>query len=200
MSQDNGPSANPSLYILAGPNGAGKTTFARKFLPEYVESKLFLNADLIAQGIAPFAPEAVAIRAGRLMLEEIDRLANLRSDFAFETTLSGRGYAPLLKRLKAQGYAIHLFYLWLTNAEEAVLRVQKRVSLGGHSIPPDDIRRRYSRGVRNLLTIYRNLVDYWIAYDNSLGEMRIIAYEEKGILSVVDSALFSRFQGSGHDK
>jgi predicted ABC-type ATPase len=60
-----------SVYIIAGPNGAGKTPFAREFLPNYVECKNFINADLIAQGVSPFSREAIAFRAGRLMLGEI---------------------------------------------------------------------------------------------------------------------------------
>jgi predicted ABC-type ATPase len=59
--------ARPNLYIMAGPNGAGKTTFARKFLPQYVECLEFVNADFIAGGLSPFAPERAAIHAGRVM-------------------------------------------------------------------------------------------------------------------------------------
>jgi predicted ABC-type ATPase len=83
-------SVPPNVYIIAGPNGAGKTTFARKFLPKYRQSPAFINADLIAQGLSPFLPEAAALRAGRIVLEEIAGLADRRADFAFETTLSGR--------------------------------------------------------------------------------------------------------------
>ncbi len=81
-----------NLYIVAGPNGAGKTTFAKKFLPNYADCKNFVNADLIAQGLAPFSPETVAFHAGRLMLEEIDLYAKRGEDFGFETTRSGRSY------------------------------------------------------------------------------------------------------------
>jgi predicted ABC-type ATPase len=83
---------SPSIYIIAGPNGVGKTTFAREFLPNYANCRNFINADLIAQGMAPFSPESAAFRAGRLMLTEIDLLAKRRADFGFETTLSGRSY------------------------------------------------------------------------------------------------------------
>jgi predicted ABC-type ATPase len=82
----------PSVYIIGGPNGAGKTTFAREFLPNYADCKNFINADLIAQGVSPFSPEAAAFRAGRLMLEEIDLYAKRGENFGFETTLSGRSY------------------------------------------------------------------------------------------------------------
>jgi len=80
------------LYIIAGPNGAGKTTFAREFLPNYADCKNFVNADLIAQGMAPFSPETAALRAGRTCLRRSDHLPGRRVSFAFETTLSGRSY------------------------------------------------------------------------------------------------------------
>ncbi len=78
-----------NVYIVAGPNGAGKTTFARKFLPNYAQCRNFVNADLIAQGIAPFSPESVAFHAGRLMLQEIKLHAARREDFGFETKEAG---------------------------------------------------------------------------------------------------------------
>ena len=57
-------SQQPTVYLIAGPNGAGKTTFATEFLPGFVSCREFLNADLIAAGLSPFAPETQAIRAG----------------------------------------------------------------------------------------------------------------------------------------
>jgi len=104
---------NPRVYVIAGPNGVGKTTFAREFLPHYADCKRFINADLIAQGMSPFSPDAAAFRAGRLMLEEIERYAGLRETFGFETTLSGLGYLRLLRRLKKSGYEVHFFFLWV---------------------------------------------------------------------------------------
>ena len=84
--------AAPRIIIIAGPNGAGKTTFAREFLPSEAACPVFVNADLIAAGLAPFAPETAALQAGRLMLEELKRHFSAHTSFAFETTLSGRGY------------------------------------------------------------------------------------------------------------
>jgi len=124
----------PNLYIVAGPNGAGKTTFAREFLPNYAECLEFVNADLIAGGLSPFYPERAAIRAGRLMLEQIRLLASQDRDFGFETTLSGKTYVRLLTNLKAQGYRIHLYFLWIKNVDIAIERIADRVRRGGHSV------------------------------------------------------------------
>src|SRR6266446_1464807 len=101
---------SPRVYIIAGPNGAGKTTFARQFLPNYADCRNFSNADLIAQGVSPFSPEAAAFRAGRLMLQEIDLYAKRGESFGFERTLSGRSYLSLICRLKKRAYAVHFFY------------------------------------------------------------------------------------------
>lgn len=85
-------SQTKKVIIIAGPNGAGKTTFARSFLPAEAKLPRFINADLIAAGLSPFAPEAAAIKAGRLMLEEIAESVQHGESFALETTLSGLGY------------------------------------------------------------------------------------------------------------
>ena len=104
-----------------GPNGAGKTTFARAFLPQEAQCPHFINADLIAAGLSPFAPEAAAIRAGRLMLEEIAACAGRRESFAFETTLSGLGYLRHIRAWKATGYHVSLFYLGLPAVDDWAL-------------------------------------------------------------------------------
>ena len=78
---------------MQGTNGAGKTTFAREYLPNEANCPIFINADLIAAGLAPFAPETAAIKAARLMLKEIDANLKAGNSFAFETTLSGKTYA-----------------------------------------------------------------------------------------------------------
>ncbi len=112
----------PNLYIIAGPNGSGKTTFVKRFLPSYVDCLNFVNADLIASGLAPFSPEVAALKAGKLMLEEIEKYRSQKVDFAFETTLAGRSYLRLLREMKGEGYQIHLFFCgydprnWLSGA------------------------------------------------------------------------------------
>jgi len=181
-----------NLYIVAGPNGAGKTTFAKEFLPNYAECLEFVNADLIAGGLSPFYPERAAIRAGRLMLEQIRLLASQDRDFGFETTLAGKSYVRFLTNLKAQGYRIHLYFLWIKNVDIAIERIADRVRRGGHSVPEDVVRRRFNRGIPNFFNLYRPLLDFWVIFDNSTENPVMIAYEEDGDLKIIDPALLSK--------
>jgi predicted ABC-type ATPase len=183
---------HPQIHVVAGPNGAGKTTFALEYLPEYAGCLQFVNADLIAAGLSPFAPAAAAVTAGRLVLEQIHRFAGQRANFAVETTLAGRGYRALLQNLKQQRYAVSLYFLWLPTVQLALERVAERVRKGGHNVPEEDVRRRYRRGLRNLFQVYRPLLDSWILYDNSGTLPRAVAVEHARGLSVVDQQAFHR--------
>jgi len=185
------------LYIIAGPNGAGKTTFARKFLPEYAECKNFINADLIAAGMSPFSPEAAAVRAGRLMLSEIRFYRQRRLSFALETTLSGRSYLKLIRRLKHEGYAVHFFFLWVNNVDLGLARVKERVAKGGHDVAEAVVRRRFGRSVRNFFVEYRRLADSWYLFDNSGAIPTLIAFQRAAKLRIMNRnqyrALISRY-------
>lgn len=164
---------NKKIIIIAGPNGAGKTTFARTFLPAEAQCPRFINADLIAAGLSPFAPEVAAIKAGRLMLKEIADCARRGESFAFETTLSGLGYLAHVRRWRAQGYHVSLFFLSLPDADVAIARIAERVRQGGHHVPEDVVRRRFSAGLRNFEQFYKPAVDAWAKYDN-VGESPVL--------------------------
>ncbi len=157
---------NKRIMIIAGPNGAGKTTFAREFLPNEADCRNFVNADLIAAGLSPFAPELAAFKAGRLMLEAISEHARRGESFAFETTLSGLTYAQMIPAWQADGYSVTLIFLSLPNAEMALARVAGRVAQGGHNVPEVIVRRRFAAGIRNF-DRYKLLVNGWQLYDNS---------------------------------
>ncbi len=162
------------VIIIAGPNGAGKTTFAREFLPAEAGLPVFVNADLIAAGLSPFAPGAAAIRAGRVMINEIDRHAAAGRSFAFETTLAGHTYLHRIEKWRGVGYVVELIFLSLVSAEEAIARVAMRVRQGGHDVKSDVVRRRFASGMRNFLGIYRQRVDFWQWYDNSGPRPRLL--------------------------
>lgn len=164
----------PTCVVIAGPNGAGKTTFARRFLPSEASVLNFVNADLIAAGLSPIRPELAAIEAARLFLAEIDRLAQARADFAFESTLAGRKHASRLRAWKRAGYEIQIIFLKLDSPELALRRIAARVRQGGHDIPHRDVLRRFQRSWHNFLGTYRGLADSWSIYDNSSEQPQLI--------------------------
>lgn len=185
---------NNNVYIIAGPNGSGKTTFARLFLPDYVKCPNFVNADLIAQGLSPFEPYREAIKAGKLVLHQISEFTAHRVDFAFETTLSGKSYINIIRDLKAKNYAVHLFFLWIPSAELAIARIKDRVAEGGHNVPPEDVKRRFIRGIYNFFKLYRPLLNSWMFFNNSGTKPVLIAKGKNGHLETIDKNLFEAIQ------
>lgn len=169
--------SKPRCIIIAGPNGAGKTTFAREFLPHEAGVLNFINADLIATGLSPLKPELAARAAGRVMLEELDRLVSARADFAFETTMSGRTYLERVTKWKKAGYRIEIVFLKLDSPATALGRIANRVAEGGHNVPKADVIRRFKRGFPNFRDYYSILADGWWLYDASKEEPVLL--EEK---------------------
>jgi predicted ABC-type ATPase len=163
------------IIIIAGPNGAGKTTFAREYLLKEANCPDFINVDLIAAGLSPFDPDRVSLRAGRIMLAEIERRVRKRESFAFETTLSGHVYARMIPEWRTAGYRVRLIFLSLSDADVAISRVATRVAQGGHNVSRTVIRRRFDAGLRNFQNIYMNLVDKWEWYDNSGNAPQLIS-------------------------
>ncbi len=163
------------IIIVAGPNGAGKTTFAREYLLKEANCPDFVNVDLIAAGLSPFDPDRAAIRAGRIMLSEIQRRTRKGESFAFETTLSGHIYARLIPVWRMDGYRVRLIFLSLPNAEMAIARVAARVKQGGHNVASAVVRRRFESGLGNFRNVYMDLVDQWWWYDNSGNTPQLIS-------------------------
>ncbi len=169
----------PTCRIIAGPNGAGKTTFAMEYLPRVAECKNFVNADLIAAGLSPLAPERELVAASRIFLSEIEAHIAAKESFAFETTLSGRSYLRLIKRLRDTGWWVELIYLALPSVEMSKLRVAERVAHGGHNIPVRDIERRFPRSLNNLFYLFSHAVDHCICFMND-GEYPVLLFEQYG--------------------
>jgi len=185
----------PSVIVLAGPNGAGKSTAAPDLLRGAFHVQEFVNADVIARGLSAFHPEEAAIDAGRVMLTRLRDLAAQRKNFAFETKLSSRTFAPWIRGLKKEGYVFHLFYLWLPTADGCIKRVYRRKSVGGHFVPEETIRRRYEGGLRNFFNLYMPIANTWEFYDNSLEPRRLIAKGEMGSPeTIVDAEIWDRLK------
>lgn len=164
-----------NLYVISGCNGAGKTTASFTILPEILECREFVNADEIAKGLSPFQPENVAFEAGRIMLHRIKELLDSDKNFSFETTLATKSYKNKIIEAKQKGYNVILLFFWLESYELAIERVKTRVLEGGHNIPKDVIKRRYFNGINNLFTIYLEIVDQALIFDNSEGNHVLIA-------------------------
>jgi predicted ABC-type ATPase len=195
----------PHAVIVAGPNGAGKSTLAPKLLAEEFNVSLYVNADVIAQGLAGFDPGSVAVRAGRIMLERIAELHRERASFAVESTISGTSLNAFIQRLKSSGYQTHFVYLWLPDPDVAVNRVRARIAHGGHSIPEADIRRRFHRSVANFERVYRRTVDFWRVYHAVTApadpEPRLIAHGEgDGVVEIVDAEAWAQLQGQAEPR
>jgi predicted ABC-type ATPase len=183
---------NKNVYVIAGPNGSGKTTFAKKFLPYYAKCQNFVNADFIAQGISPFNPGLAAVKAGRIVLQQIHELTYKNLDFAFETTLAGKSYLSFLHKLKRRNYFIHLFFLWIPDTNLALARIKERVADGGHNVPLADVRRWFYRSIFNFFELYRPMLDTWMLFDNSQTIPGLIAQEKNKKLSINNKELFSK--------
>jgi predicted ABC-type ATPase len=160
-------SGQPEIIVLAGPNGAGKTTAAQHLLADTLGVLTFVNADVIARGLAGFDPDSASMEAGRILIDRLRELAQQKVNFAFESTLATRSYASMLREWKSEGYAIRIYYFWLVDPDLAVARVAQRVRAGGHDVPEATIRERYLRSMRNFFNLYLALADTWRWYDNT---------------------------------
>ena len=98
-----------------------------------------------------------------------------RESFAFETTLSGHGYARMIPSWRADGYRVRLVFLSLPDSEMAISRVKMRVAQGGHNVSSTVVRRRFDAGLRNFEDVYKHLVDKWEWYDNSGNTPQLIS-------------------------
>ncbi len=184
----------PRVVIFAGPNGAGKSTHADAILAA-LGIDTFVNADYIARGLSGRHAEAVAMTAGRIMLTRLKDLAAVKKDFAFESTLSSRSFAPFLRRLKAQGYQVAIYYFSLASPSLAVRRVKLRVAMGGHDVPADVIRRRFDRSQSNFFSLYTPLADRWLIFDNSVtGTAILLAQQEGDNLQIKESKQWLKLQ------
>jgi len=177
-----------SIEIIAGPNGSGKTTFAESiFLRNGRGGQVFfVNPDVIASGISPSNAERAAFQAGRVMLRTIQGFIASSESFAFESTLSGKTWLPMMEGALSDGYEITIYFPYLDAVQRNIERIRTRVRQGGHSIPAQTVRRRYPRSFRNFWNVYRPLCAKWFVLDNSKSRP----------LLVCSSATFSGFSAA----
>ena len=183
----------PRLYIISGCNGAGKTTASYSLLPEMLDCSEFVNSDEFAKGLSPFDPSKASIQASRFMIMKIRYLLKRQQDFAIETTLATRTLLKTAKQAQSAGYTVTLLYFWLNSPDMAVERVRARVEAGGHNIPEETIRRRYSRGIYYFFNLYAPISERWILADNSQIPFRVIAEGSKDeIVNIKDHETYAK--------
>ena len=188
------------LIVAAGPNGAGKSTFVGRFLAE--RPMPYLCADAIAAAFSHLDPMSQQIAAGREFLRRTEAQLAGEADFVVETTLSGRTMRSHLARAREAGFEITIVFIYLDSADTCVVRVRERVRRGGHSVPEDDIRRRFSRSCANFWHVYREIADQWVVYYNGGSGLAEVAFGYPDGFAVCHEDLFSRFleyaEDAGH--
>lgn len=163
----------PHIYVLAGTNGAGKSSLmGAMLLQQGVE---YFDPDLAAKrissvnllfgnpGISQLEANSAAWHEGKRLLE---RAITERLDFAFETTLGGKTIANLLDRALLEGIEVRIWYVGLDTVERHIARVRSRVAQGGHDIPEERIRERYTQSRLNLIRLLPRVTEL-LLYDNS---------------------------------
>jgi predicted ABC-type ATPase len=158
----------PNAVLIAGPNGAGKTTFARQFIPLLHPGVAFLNADEIQREASLYATPAAAARE---LIARLDAAEAAATSFAVETTLASKSYLARLRRWSQLGFVTVIHFIELPSPDFAVARVRARVAAGGHEIPEEDVRRRFDRGLKLFLEVYKSAFDvsyHWFSDEDGL--------------------------------
>jgi predicted ABC-type ATPase len=177
--------------VVAGPNGSGKTTFVKEFLQVYEYT--YLSADTIAESFGVRDIEEVRLKAGREFHQRLSSLINKAESFLVESTLSGVSFERTILRLKQAGYEVTIIFIFLGTPEACVARIRERVRKGGHGIPEADIRRRFSRSIKNFWIRYRTLANCWYLFYNGTAQFHEVAMGGGEVIEVRDETLFDLY-------
>jgi predicted ABC-type ATPase len=131
------------------------------------------------------------------MLNRLHELAGQRKTFALETTLAAKHYAGWIGKLRDNGYAFQLMFLWLRSPDLAVQRVRARVHAGGHDVPEQIIRRRHTAGLRNFSKLYQPIANTWAVYDNSDSPSPVMIAQggQEDASNIIHADRWESFQG-----
>lgn len=176
MNKNSMAQKDKTLFIIAGANGSGKTTFALSYTA--LNELHFINADEIAKSYDPNDISKYKIKAGKEFFRQLEVNLNGENSFMIESTLSGKYLKDVIAKAKSKGFKVVLIYLFLETQIENILRVKNRVLNGGHDVPPDDIKRRYTRSKNLFWKTYKNMVDNWMLFFNGDDDYEIVANQD----------------------
>ncbi len=162
-------SQKPRLIVVAGPNGSGKTTITEKLLMhEWMGGCVYINPDLIAlHEFGDWNSTEAVINAANRAKEMREKCLSNMSSMAFETVFSTREKLEFVKRAKAEGFFIRLFFVCTDDPSINAHRVALRVMEGGHDVPIPKIISRYYRSISYCVEA-ASWVDRIYFYDNSI--------------------------------
>ena len=150
--------SKPKVLVFAGPNGSGKSTVSKG----HPVNGVYVNADEIKKHRG--CSDLEAAQEAELIRESL--LVSLKS-FTFETVLSTERNLILLEKAKDAGYVIESIFVLTADVELNVKRIKVRVLKGGHDVPEDKIRSRYSKSLQMLNKLVA-ISDTCIVVDNTI--------------------------------
>jgi predicted ABC-type ATPase len=180
----------PLLFVIAGSNGSGKTTFVEKINPDILLKTKFVNADIIAKNLKEKFPDKkeghLNLMAGKEALKLYEKYISEKRSFSMETTLSGNSPIQFLKRAKEIGFETSLVYIGIESPSDSKIRIEKRVSQGGHNIPDEDIIRRYGRSMKNFSKALE-YADKTKVYDNTFKQHQLLFELEGKVVKSIEN-------------
>ena len=186
-------SSRNELIVVGGPNVSGKTTLAKEIITD--QKITYISADDIAYELAPNNPESIRVQAGKEFFRRLEETITNEENVLIESTLSGKSLSSLIERYQREhNYSITVVFVYLANVDVCVERVAIRVEKGGHKVPVEDIKRRFSRSLSNFWNLYRKLSDKWYLFYNSDDSFEEVARNIDQEQFVLDEELFSNFQ------
>lgn len=174
---------SPVMYVFAGNNGSGKSTI-RNLIVDRIGTSVNIDPDALARGLDSGQQNRRIISAGKEAIQLARECIRSRHDFSLETTLAGGNVIRLMRDARANGFEVTMFYVGLGDYRLNIERVTVRVLNGGHDIPTEDIIRRHTTSIQNLLT-HIDLIDYLVVIDNSDASGKIVLQAEHGLFSYI---------------
>ncbi len=169
----------PKYTIFAGVNGAGKTSLYN-ILIKSEDLGERINIDELVAKEGSWKDTLLQLSATRKAMGMITDCINRKATFNQETALTSPTILRQIKKARAAGYLIQLYYVGVENLQTAVRRVEQRVSKGGHGIDRKIIEQRFEKLPEALHNIMP-LCDAAFFYDNTVKFVQI-AYLRNNIL------------------